>query len=117
MTHRSVARDAFVIADQARVRRGLPLLRPSDEISVELKLLTTRRTDLVHDRTRAINRLRAALTSIFPALERALDITNTGPLILLTGYQTLTGLSRLGRLRLEAWAWASTSSAMGLAAT
>ncbi|MGH3392309.1 MAG: IS110 family transposase, partial [Actinomadura sp.] len=97
------ARDAAVIADQARIRRDLLPLRPSDEISVELKLLTTRRADLVHDRTRAINRLRAALTSIFPALERALDVTNTGPLILLTGYQTPAGLRRLGRTRLEAW--------------
>ncbi|WP_433461706.1 IS110 family transposase [Spirillospora sp. CA-128828] len=97
------ARDAAVIADQARIRRDLLPLRGADEISVELKLLTARRTDLVHDRTRAINRLRAALTSIFPALERALDVTNAGPLILLTGYQTPAGLRRLGRTRLEAW--------------
>lgn len=97
------ARDAAVIADQARIRRDLLPLRPSDEISVELKLLTARRNDLVHDRTRAINRLRAVLTSIFPSLERALDLGNSGPLVLLTGYQTPAGLRRLGRTRLEAW--------------
>lgn len=97
------ARDAAVIADQARIRRDLLPLRAADEISVELKLLTARRGDLVHDRTRAINRLRAALTGIFPALERALDLTNAGPLILLTGYQTPDGLRRAGRTRLEAW--------------
>lgn len=97
------ARDAAVIADQARIRRDLLPLRAADEISVELKLLTARRGDLVHDRTRAINRLRAALTGIFPALERALDLSNAGPLILLTGYQTPAGLRRLGRTRLEAW--------------
>ncbi|TDC87049.1 IS110 family transposase [Actinomadura sp. 7K507] len=97
------ARDAAVIADQARIRRDLLPLRPSDEISVELKLLTARRADLVHDRTRAINRLRAALTGIFPALERALDLTNDGPLILLSGYQTPAGLRHLGRARLEVW--------------
>jgi transposase len=97
------ARDAAVIADQARIRRDLLPLRAGDEITVELKLLTGRRSDLVHDRTRTINRLRAALTSIFPALERALELCNTGPLILLTGYQTPAGLRRIGHTRLEAW--------------
>ena len=66
------ARDAFVIADQARVRRDLGLLL-GDEIAVDLRILTTRRSDLVADRTRQINRLRAQLLEIFPALERAFD--------------------------------------------
>jgi hypothetical protein len=56
--------------------------------AIELKLLTGRRSDLVEDRTRVVNRLRGTLLSMFPALERALDVTNTGPLRLLTGYQT-----------------------------
>ncbi|MGW5482876.1 IS110 family transposase [Streptomyces sp. NPDC004008] len=54
-------RDAFVIADQARVRRDLGLLRPGDEVAVDLRTLTTRRLDAVFDRTRQINRLRAQL--------------------------------------------------------
>jgi transposase len=53
------AKDAAVIADQARMRRDLQPLRPGDEIAVDLRILTARRTDLVADRTRAINRLRA----------------------------------------------------------
>ena len=61
------ARDAFVIADQARMRRDPGLLRPGDEIAVDLRILTTRRSDLVADRTRQINRLRAQLLEIFPA--------------------------------------------------
>ncbi len=52
------ARDALVIADQARMRHDLHPMRPSDEATVELKLFTARRTDLVCDRTRVINRLR-----------------------------------------------------------
>lgn len=52
------AKDAFVIADQARIRRDLGLLRPGDEIAVDLRTLTNRRLDLVFDRTRQINRLR-----------------------------------------------------------
>ena len=71
------ARDAFVIADQARMRRDLSLLRPGDEIAVDLRILTTRRSDLVADRTRQINRLRAQLLEIFPALERAFDYSNS----------------------------------------
>ncbi|MHA6739158.1 IS110 family RNA-guided transposase [Rhodococcus erythropolis] len=98
------AKDAAIIADQARMRRDLHPMRVDDEISVELKILTSRRTDLMRDRTRAINRLRALLTGYFPALERALDVRNSaGGLILLTTYQTPDGLRKLGRTRLKAW--------------
>ncbi|HZD68531.1 MAG TPA: IS110 family transposase [Actinomycetes bacterium] len=97
------AKDAAIIADQARMRRDLHPMRADDELVVELRLLTARRTDLVHDRTRTISRLRELLTGIFPALERALEVTNAGPLVLLTGYQTPAALRRLGRTRLEAW--------------
>ncbi|MGW8988298.1 IS110 family transposase [Streptomyces parvus] len=97
------ARDALVIADQARMRRDLNPLRPGDGATIELKLFTARRTDLVCDRTRAINRLRGTLTGIFPALERALDLTNTGPLVLLTGYQTPAAIRRMGAGRLATW--------------
>ncbi|MFE2611762.1 IS110 family transposase [Streptomyces mirabilis] len=97
------AKDAAVIADQARIRRDLRPLRTDDETVTDLKILTGRRMDLVADRTRTVNRLRAQLTGIFPGLERALDLTNTGPLILLTGYQTPAALRRIGRKRLETW--------------
>ncbi|RSN01266.1 IS110 family transposase [Streptomyces sp. WAC 01325] len=97
------AKDAAVIADQTRIRRDLHLLRTGDETVTDLKILTGRRTDLVADRTRTVNRLRAQLTDIFPGLERALDLTNTGPLTLLTGYQTPASLRRIGKKRLEAW--------------
>jgi transposase len=97
------AKDAAVIADQARIRRDLHPLRASDETVTDLRILTNRRTDLVTDRTRTVNRLRAQLTSIFPGLERALDLANTGPLTLLTGYQTPAALRRIGAKRLETW--------------
>ena len=60
------AKDAAIIADQARMRRDLQPLRPGDEIAVDLRILTARRTDLVADRTRAINRLRAQLLDTSP---------------------------------------------------
>ncbi|MER6091831.1 IS110 family transposase [Streptomyces bluensis] len=97
------AKDAFVIADQARVRRDLGLLRPGDEIAVDLRTLTTRRLDLVFDRTRQINRLRAQLLEIFPALERCLELTKRGPVTLLTGYQTPAAIRRAGAKRIENW--------------
>ncbi len=98
------AKDAAVIADQARMRRDLQPMRPGDEIAVDLRILTARRGDLVADRTRAINRLRAQLLEYFPALERAFDYsTSRAALILLTGYQTPDGLRRVGAARLETW--------------
>jgi transposase len=98
------AKDAAVIADQARMRRDLQPLRSGDDSAVELRILTSRRTDLVADRTRAINRLRAQLLEYFPALERAFDYsTSKAALILLTGYQTPDGLRRAGAARVAAW--------------
>jgi transposase len=98
------AKDAAVIADQARMRRDLQPLRAGDDITVELGILTARRTDLVADRTRAINRLRAQLLEYFPALERAFDYSKSkAALTLLTGYQTPNGLRRAGVARLAAW--------------
>ncbi|MZF84181.1 transposase [Streptomyces sp. SID5643] len=107
------AKDAFVIADQARMRRDLGLLRPGDEVAVDLRTLTTRRADLVADRTRRadlvadrtrqINRLRAQLLEIFPALERSPDLTNKGPVILLTGCQTPAAIRRSAAKRIEMW--------------
>ena len=89
------------------MRRDLQPLRPEDELTAELKLLTARRADLVADRTRLINRLRGLLTSIFPALERALDLTAAGPLVLLGGYQTPrrspAAIRAAGPQALEAW--------------
>jgi transposase len=97
------AKDAAVIADQVRIRRDLHPLRTGDETVTDLKILTGRRMDLVADRTRTVNRLRAHLTDIFPGLERALDLTNTGPLVLLTGYQTPAAIRGIGVKRLETW--------------
>lgn len=97
------ARDAKVIADQARMRRDLQPIRPGDETAIELRLLTEHRADLVADRTRAINRLKSLLNSMFPAMERALDVSRVGSLVLLSGYQTPAAIRRTGQRRLTAW--------------
>lgn len=98
------AKDAYVIADQARMRRDLQPLQEWDEIAIDLRILTARRYDLTADRTRAINRLRAQVLEYFPALERAFDYsTSKAALVLLTGYQTPAALRRIGRSRLASW--------------
>ena len=95
------AKDARVLADQARLRRDLQRLRPTEELVVELRLLTSRRADLVADRTRAINRLRQHLTAICPGLERAANLTRQrGWLVLLSAYQQPAMIRQAGLERL-----------------
>jgi transposase len=81
-------RVARLIADQARMRGDFSELAPEEGAIAELQLLLARRRDLVVDRTRAITRLREALLSLFPALQRALDLGAKGSLVLLTRYQS-----------------------------
>ncbi len=94
------ARDAYVIADQARMRTDLGELTPSEGELAELQLLLARRRDLITDQTRALTRLREVLLSLFPALERALDLNNRGALTLVCHYQTPAAIRRVGRKRL-----------------
>jgi transposase len=83
------ARDAHLIADQARMRPDLGELKPGEQEIAELQLLLARRRDLITDQSRSVTRLRETLVSLFPALERALDLNSKGPLTLLTHYQRL----------------------------
>lgn len=98
------AKDAAVIADQARMRKDLQPLRAGDEVSTGLRILTARRADKSADRVRAINRLQAQLLEYFPALERAFDYSRSkGALLLLTKHRTPDGIRRTGQTRLHAW--------------
>lgn len=94
------ARDAHVIADQARMRPDLEELTPGEGELAELQILLARRRDLVTDQTRTITRLRETLLSSFPALERALDLTQQGALILVSNYQSPAAIRRMGKKRL-----------------
>ena len=98
------ARDAHLIAEQARMRPDLAQLLPGEDELAELQLLLlARRRDLVTDQTRTINRLRDALMSFFPALERALELKNKGALILVAHYQTPAAIRRAGHQRLASY--------------
>ena len=65
-----------------------------------MQLLLSRRRDLVADRSRTITRLREALLALFPALERALELNNSGALTLVAHYQTPAALRRAGHKRI-----------------
>ncbi len=98
-------RDAYVIADTGRTRRRQVhwLDTGSDELLAQLRVLNGFDIDLAADQTRLANRLRDALTSIFPALERAVGSRLHQPGIrdLLAKYPTLTALRAAGRSRIE----------------
>src|SRR5215216_7673389 len=97
------ARDARVIADQARMRSDFGELEPGEEEVAQLSILLARRRDLLVDQNRTITRLGEALLSLSPALERALDLNRRGPLTLLTRYQSPAQLRRAGHKRIAAY--------------
>ncbi|MFI8194898.1 IS110 family transposase [Streptomyces sp. NPDC085946] len=98
------AKDARVIADQARMRQDFAPLNTPPELVSTLRVLTNYRADLIADRVRLINRLRDLLVGICPALERAFDYSAAkGPIVMLTEYQTPAALRRIGVKRLTTW--------------
>jgi len=100
---RTDAKDAAIIADQARMRRDLTPMRVDDELVVELRMLVARCCDLAGDRVRLVNRLHDQLLAISPALERVLDLANRGPLVLLTRVQAPAAIRQLGTSELAEW--------------
>jgi len=98
------AKDAYVIAETARIRTDLAVVDADTDLVRALGVLTGHRADLVADRVRMINRLRDLLTSVFPALEREFDFASCkGALVLLSGYATPEAIRRMGEARLSRW--------------
>lgn len=101
---KSNPKDAFIIADQMRLRwRSLSEVRVRDENVAELRALVTYRRDLVQDQTRRVTRLRELLVGVFPGLEAALDLTKKGPLFAVSRVARPTAARRLGETRLTRW--------------
>jgi transposase len=98
-------RDAYVLADTARTRRKQVhwLDASSDELLAQLRVLNGFDIDLAADATRLANRLRDALTSISPALERAVGerLGQPGIRDLLVKYPTLTALRAASQSLIE----------------
>jgi transposase len=98
------ARDARVIADQLRLRRGsLQEVRPREEATAELRVLVAHRRDLLQDQTRRAARLREVLLGVFPSLEAALDFKREGALLAVTKVASPAAARRLGEARLCRW--------------
>lgn len=98
-------RDAYVLADTGRTRRRQVhwLDAGSDELLASLRVLNGYDIDLAADQTRLASRLRDALTSIAPVLERAIGgrLHQAGVRDLLAAYPTLTALRAAGASRIE----------------
>jgi transposase len=98
-------RDAFVIADTARTHGSQIhwLDTGSDELLDQLRVLNGFDIDLAADVTRAANRLRDMLTSVSPALERAVGerLEYGGIRDLLAVLSTPTLLREAGRTRIR----------------
>ena len=102
--NKSDPRDAFVIADQLRLRwRSLPEVAARREDLAELKVLVGYRRDLVQEQVRRTTRLRAMLAEVFPGMESALDWRKEGPLLAVTKVATPAAARRLGEARLSRW--------------
>lgn len=101
---KSDARDARVIADQLRLRRGsLHEICPKDEPISEIRVLVAHRRDLLQDQTRRAARLREVLLGVFPGLEAALDLKREGALVAVTRVATPAAARKLGAARLLRW--------------
>ncbi len=97
------ARDAFVIADAARVMpHTLRSVELEDETIAELGMLVGFDDDLAGEATRISNRLRGLLTQIHPHLERVLGprIQHPAVLALLERFGSPAQIRRAGRRRL-----------------
>jgi hypothetical protein len=97
-------RDAYVLADTARTRRRHLhwLDAGSDELLAKLRVLNGFDVDLAADLVRLTNRLRDALVSVSPALERAVGsrLGHAGVRDMLAKASTPTALRRAGQARI-----------------
>jgi transposase len=106
-TAKTDARDAYVIADAARVMpHTLRRVDVGEEALAELKVLVGFDDDLAGEATRLSNRIRGLLTQVHPALERVLGprVSQKATLALLTKFGGPTGMRTAGRARLLATA-------------
>jgi transposase len=98
--NKSDPRDARAIADQVGTRPDLRPIEPATGLDLEIRLLVSRRGDIVQAPTRRLSRMRDLLVGIFPGLEACLDLKTKGPLHLLTRFVTPAELRDAGKERL-----------------
>ena len=98
--NKSDPRDARTIAEQVRIRSDLRAIEPATELDLEIRLLVSRRGDIVQAQTQRISRMRDLLVGIFPGLEACLDLRTKSALHLLTKFVTPGELRAAGKTRL-----------------
>ena len=96
--------DAFVLADFARRNADrLVWVEVTDEVLIRMRVLSGRDEDLAADSTRTINRLRDAMVSVSPGLERVLGskLVQRGVRELLVRWPVPTDLRAVGKTRIR----------------
>lgn len=93
-------RDAATIAELARTRRDLRPIEAEADVDVDIRLLVGRRSEVVVDQTRRLSRLRDLLSSLFPALERRVDVTTKTGLAFLSLVAAPDEIRRAGAARI-----------------
>ena len=97
-------RDAFVLADFARRNADrLVWVEVTDEVLIRMRVLGGYDEDLAADSTRTINRLRDAMMSVSPGLERVLGskLAQKGVRELLVRWPTPTVMRAAGKTRIR----------------
>jgi transposase len=97
---KSDPKDAAVIAELARTRPDLRAVDPPDSLDAEIRLLVSRRRELVTEQTRRVGRLRDLLSGLFPALERRIDPTTRTGLVFLSHYAAPEDIRAAGAKRI-----------------
>ena len=72
--NKSDPRDTRTIADQVRTRSDLRPIQPAAELDLEIRLLVSRRGDIVQAQTQRLSRMRDLPVGMFPGLEACLDL-------------------------------------------
>jgi transposase len=99
------ARDAYVIADAARVMpHTLRRVDVGEDALAELTVLVGYDDDLANEATRLANRIRGLLTQVHPALERVLGprVQQKAGLALIAKFGGPAGMRKAGRARIAA---------------
>lgn len=97
---KSDPKDAAVIAELARTRPDLRAVEPPDPLDAEIRLLVSRRRELVTEQARRVGRLRDLLSGLFPALERRVDPTTLTGLVFLSHYAAPEDIRAAGAKRI-----------------
>jgi transposase len=97
---KSDPKDAAVIAECARTRPDLRAVEPPDPLDAEIRLLVSRRRELVTEQTRRTARLRDLLSGLFPALERRIDPTTRTGLVFLSHHAAPEDIRAAGAKRI-----------------